>query len=148
MSQKAQKPIFSGQRLKTRKRDEKEKYDPSSFRDAIILGLKESSNDLEQVSKFLDSGGSRFDYRRYAEVLFDILFTGGQLAPGGGNVHGDQSRAEICVFNAEENVETLKAFYEVFYKLFPSLRCNTFVGQMHSEQKSPIQPLPCVFVLL
>ena len=31
---------------------------------------------------------------------------------------------------------------------FPSLRCNTFVGQMHSEQKSPIQPLPCVFVLL
>ena len=30
-----------------------------------------------------------------------------------------------------------------------SLRCNTFVRQMHSEQKkSPIQPLPCVFVLL
>ena len=27
----------------------------------------------------------------------------------------------------------------------PSLRCNTFVRQMHSEQ---IQPLPCVFVLL
>ena len=30
----------------------------------------------------------------------------------------------------------------------PSLRCNTFVEQLHSEQKSPIQPLPCVFVLL
>ena len=41
------------------------------------------------------------------------------------------------------------------FLLFPSflpslsLRCNTFVGQMHSEQKkSPLQPLPCVFVLL
>ena len=32
--------------------------------------------------------------------------------------------------------------------LLPSLRCNTFVGQMHSEQQSRIQPLPCVFVLL
>uniref|UniRef100_A0A0L8FYX2 W2 domain-containing protein n=1 Tax=Octopus bimaculoides TaxID=37653 RepID=A0A0L8FYX2_OCTBM len=79
MSQKAPKPILSGQRLKTRKRDEKEKYDPSSFRDAIILGLNECSNDLEQVSKYLDTAGSRLDYRRYAEVLFDILFTGGQL---------------------------------------------------------------------
>lgn len=117
MSQKAQKPILSGQRLKTRKRDEKEKYDPSSFRDAIILGLNESSNDLEQVSKFLDTGGSRFDYRRYAEVLFDILFTGGQLAPGGGIVPSEPTRAQLCVFHAEENVETLKAFYEVFYKL-------------------------------
>ncbi|XP_014785883.1 eIF5-mimic protein 2 [Octopus bimaculoides] len=121
MSQKAPKPILSGQRLKTRKRDEKEKYDPSSFRDAIILGLNECSNDLEQVSKYLDTAGSRLDYRRYAEVLFDILFTGGQLAPGGLIVQDTDptkpSRADICVFTAEENVETLKAFYEVFFKL-------------------------------
>lgn len=121
MSQKAPKPILSGQRLKTRKRDEKEKYDPSSFRDAIILGLNECSNDLEQVSKYLDTTGSRLDYRRYAEVLFDILFTGGQLAPGGLIVQDSDpnkpSRADICVFTAEESVETLKAFYEVFFKL-------------------------------
>jgi hypothetical protein len=30
--------------------DEKEKYDPSSFRDAIIQGLTETDNDLEQVN--------------------------------------------------------------------------------------------------
>ena len=30
--------------------DEKEKYDPSAFRDAIIQGLNETGADLEQVS--------------------------------------------------------------------------------------------------
>lgn len=30
--------------------DEKEKYDPSSFRDAIIQGLTETGNDLDLVS--------------------------------------------------------------------------------------------------
>ena len=31
--------------------DEKEKYDPSAFRDAIIQGLNETGADLEQVLK-------------------------------------------------------------------------------------------------
>lgn len=32
-----------------------------------------------QVSKFLDVSGAKLDYRRYSDVLFDILFAGGQL---------------------------------------------------------------------
>lgn len=59
--------------------DEKEKYDPTAFRDSIIAGLGECGNDLEQVSRYLDKEGSKLDYRRYAEVLFDILFAGGIL---------------------------------------------------------------------
>lgn len=121
MSQKAEKPSLSGQRLKTRKRDEKEKYDPSSFRDAIIQGLNETGGDLELVSKFLDISGSKLDYRRYAEVLFDILFAGGQLAPGGSIVEEqDETKAyhtDICVFAVKESKDSLKAFYEVFVKL-------------------------------
>ncbi|KAK3579292.1 hypothetical protein CHS0354_033372 [Potamilus streckersoni] len=121
MSQKAEKPSLSGQRLKTRKRDEKEKYDPSSFRDAIIQGLNETGGDLELVSKFLDISGSKLDYRRYAEVLFDILFAGGQLAPGGSIVEEQDEtkvyRTDICVFAVEESKDSLKAFYEVFVKL-------------------------------
>lgn len=31
------------------------------------------------MSKFLDSAGSRLDYRRYAEPLLDVLFAGGIL---------------------------------------------------------------------
>lgn len=30
--------------------DEKEKYNPSAFRDAIVQGLNEAGNDIDQVS--------------------------------------------------------------------------------------------------
>ena len=36
----------------------------------------EAAEDLEQISKFLDSAGNKLDYRRYGEVLFDILIAG------------------------------------------------------------------------
>ena len=55
-------PLLIGQRIKTRKRDEKEKYDPSSFRDAIFEGFAKAEN-LDQVSKYLDVAGSKLDYR-------------------------------------------------------------------------------------
>ncbi|XP_052273928.1 eIF5-mimic protein 2-like [Dreissena polymorpha] len=119
MNQKSEKPSLSGQRLKTRKRDEKEKYDPSAFRDAIIQGLNETEADLDQVAKFLDV--SKLDYRRYADVLFDVLFAGGQLAPGGSILEDpDQSkvcRTDICVFGCEADRNKLKGYFEVFNKL-------------------------------
>lgn len=106
--------------LKTRKRDEKEKYDPSSFRDAIIQGLTETGNDLDLVAKYLDLQGGKLDFRRYADVLFDILFAGGQLAPGGSIVEdlADTEklfRTHVCVFGTDES--KLREFYEVFNKL-------------------------------
>lgn len=120
-NQKAEKPTLSGLRIKTRKRDEKKKYDPTDFRDTIVQGINEAGNDLEQVSKFLDIQGSKLDYRRYAEPLFDILFAGGILAPGGSLMEDADStkvsRAELCVFLAKDTKEDLKAYYEVFYKL-------------------------------
>jgi len=79
MSQKTERPVLSGQRIKTRKRDEREKYDPTGFRDAVIAGLEKTEGDLEQISKYLDSAGNKLDYRRYGEVLFDILIAGGLL---------------------------------------------------------------------
>ncbi|XP_052805699.1 eIF5-mimic protein 2-like [Mya arenaria] len=119
MSQKTEKPSLSGQRLKTRKRDEKEKYDPTAFRDAVIQGLNETEGDLEQVSKFLDV--CKLDYRRYSDVLFDVLFAGGQLAPGGSILEDpDQSkvcRTDICVFGCDGDRNKLKAYFDVFNKL-------------------------------
>lgn len=79
MSQKTERPVLSGQRIKTRKRDEREKYDPTGFRDAVIAGLEKTEGDLEEISKFLHSAGNKLDYRRYGEVLFDILIAGGLL---------------------------------------------------------------------
>lgn len=121
MSQRTEKPTLSGQRIKTRKRDEKEKYDPSSFRDAILQGLNETGSDLEQVSKFLDTAGSKLDYRRYGETLFDILLAGGPLAPGGTLAPdldpAKTSRSEVCVFAADDNLDTLKNYAQVITKL-------------------------------
>lgn len=122
MSQKVEKPTLTGQRIKTRKRDEKEKYDPSAFRDTIVQGLTEAGGDLEQVSKFLDSAGARLDYRRYAETLLDVLFAGGILAPGGSlqqeaGVEHKVTRCPFCVFATADDPASLRAFYEVLFKL-------------------------------
>uniref|UniRef100_A0AAQ4Q5H0 W2 domain-containing protein n=1 Tax=Gasterosteus aculeatus aculeatus TaxID=481459 RepID=A0AAQ4Q5H0_GASAC len=72
-NQRQQKPTLTGQRFKTRKRDEKERFDPTHFQESIVQGLNQSGTDLEAVAKFLDSSGAKLDYRRYVETLFDIL---------------------------------------------------------------------------
>lgn len=88
--------------------DEKEKYDPTGFRDAVILGL-EKAEDLEQISKFLDTAGNKLDYRRYGEVLFDILIAGGLLVPGGSiSQDGEKPYTTQCIFAASEDMESMR----------------------------------------
>ncbi|MBN3292167.1 BZW1A protein, partial [Polypterus senegalus] len=115
-NQKQQKPTLTGQRFKTRKRDEKERFDPSQFQESIVQGLNQTGTDLEAVAKFLDASGAKLDYRRYAETLFDILVAGGMLAPGG-SLSDDMTRTEYCVFTAQEDLETMQAYAQVFNKL-------------------------------
>ncbi|XP_029192386.2 basic leucine zipper and W2 domain-containing protein 1-like [Acropora millepora] len=124
MNQKQQKPTLSGQRIRTRKRDEKEKQDPLAFRDAIIQGLQDiGNNDLEQVTVFLDKSGSKLNYRLYGEYLFDILFAGGVLAPGGSvQEEGEKAtwRTTVCVFEA--NDDELKTYVQVINKIIARYR--------------------------
>uniref|UniRef100_W5MWZ6 Basic leucine zipper and W2 domains 1a n=2 Tax=Lepisosteidae TaxID=7915 RepID=W5MWZ6_LEPOC len=115
-NQKQQKPTLTGQRFKTRKRDEKERFDPTQFQESIVQGLNQTGTDLEAVAKFLDASGAKLDYRRYAETLFDILVAGGMLAPGG-TLSDDLTRTEFCVFTAQEDLETMQAYAQVFNKL-------------------------------
>ncbi|RWS27751.1 hypothetical protein B4U80_09052 [Leptotrombidium deliense] len=158
MSSKVERPTLQGQRIKTRKRDEKEKFDPSAFRDSIIIGFGElqketkespqssdgetnsdsvnennvikngeanggstvTRNQLEAIYKFLDSSGSKLDYRRYGEVLFDIIIAGGYLAPGGTIVTDSQqsSKTDLCVFSvAVDDIEAIRGFAQVILKL-------------------------------
>ncbi|ENN70701.1 protein krasavietz [Dendroctonus ponderosae] len=121
MSQKVEKPVLSGQRIKTRKRDEKERYDPCGFRDAIISGLDKCANDFEAISRYLDGAGNKLDYRRYGEGLFDILIAGGILVPGGTlSQEGDgPHQTDACIFNASDeiNMEEMKNWEQVFIKL-------------------------------
>lgn len=95
--------------------DEREKYDPTGFRDAVLLGLEKASNDLEAISKYLDAAGSKLDYRRYGEVLFDILIAGGLLVPGGSIAQdGDKPvKTSACVFEQPEDMESMRNFEQV-----------------------------------
>lgn len=118
MSQKTQKPTLTGQRIKTRKRDEKEKYDPTSFRDQIVAGLNDANADLEQVSKFLIQSGSKLDFRRYAEALFDVLITGGILAPGGTIITENNAvPSKLCVFETEAKVESMRTITQILERM-------------------------------
>merc|ERR1712038_1094850 len=93
MSQKAALPSLTGHRTKTRKRDEKQVNDPTGFRDSVIEGLSNTGSDgsditetevgvdLDAVFKFLDTAGNKLDYRRYGEVLLEILIAGASSPP-------------------------------------------------------------------
>ncbi|KAK9508398.1 hypothetical protein O3M35_005969 [Rhynocoris fuscipes] len=133
MSQKTEKPVLSGQRIKTRKRDEKEKYDPTGFRDSILVGLEKAGPDLEAVSKFLDTAGSKLDYRRYGEALFDILIAGGLLVPGGQIAQdGDkQCKTTSCIFAAPCDIASLRNYEQVFTKL---MRRYKYLEKMFEDE--------------
>jgi len=136
MSQKAERPVLSGQRIKTRKRDEREKYDPTGFRDAVIAGLEKTEGDLEQISKYLDSAGNKLDYRRYGEVLFDILIAGGLLVPGGSiSQDGEKPRTNYCIFEASEDMDTLHNHEQVFIKL---MRRYKYLEKMFEEEMKKV----------
>ncbi|KAL5274528.1 BZW2 family protein [Megaselia abdita] len=136
MSQKTERPVLSGQRIKTRKRDEKEKYDPTGFRDAVIEGLEKTSGDLEQIFKYLDTAGNKLDYRRYGEVLFDILIAGGLLVPGGAiSQDGEKPQTNYCIFGASEDMDAMHSFEQVFIKL---TRRYKYLEKMFEEEMKKV----------
>ena len=92
----------------------KEKYDANGFRDAIVAGMEEAGTDMESISKFLDAAGSTFDYRRYGEVLLDIIISGGLLVPGATVVE----RSNSCLFGRPQDcIEYVKSWEQVLIKL-------------------------------
>jgi len=136
MSQKIERPVLSGQRIKTRKRDEKEKYDPTGFRDAVIAGLEKNGSDLESISKYLDIAGNKLDYRRYGEVLFDILIAGGLLVPGGSiSQDGEKPSTDYCIFRAPEDMESMRNQEQVFIKL---MRRYKYLEKMFEEEMKKV----------
>ncbi|XP_045620155.1 eIF5-mimic protein 2 isoform X1 [Procambarus clarkii] len=140
MTTKAEKPTLQGQRIKTRKRDEKAKYDPVGFRDAILQGLIEAGSDLEAVNKYLDQAGSKLKYRTYGETLFDILIAGGILTPGGGisedGIDSGPVRTDMCVFGApDDSYETLRGYATVFTRL---MRRYKYLEKMFYEEMKKV----------
>lgn len=136
MSQKAPLPSLTGHRLKTRKRDEKKQFDPVGFRDAILEGLEAAGDDLEAVTKFLDTAGQKQDYRRYGVHLIEILVAGGLLAPGGIILQdGEFNQTKTCLFGLANDMEKVRAFEQVFIKL---MRRYKYLEKMHEEEMRKI----------
>jgi len=81
----------------------------------VLLGLEKAGNDLEAISKYLDAAGSKLDYRRYGEALFDIMIAGGLLVPGGSiALDGDKPvKTSACVFEQPEDMESMRNFEQV-----------------------------------
>jgi len=120
MASRELRPVLEGQKLKSRKRDVKEKFDPAGFRDELIAGILEAGGapggDIEDGAKFLENN-TEADYRRYNEQLFDILIAGGLLAPGGSIVADGAAKNPFSCFEAENDHEALKRHAEIIRAL-------------------------------
>jgi len=145
MSQKTELPSLTGHRTKTRKRDEKKIYDPTGFRDFLVLELDKlidpdsGAVDLEKIYKFLDATGNKsdFDYKRYGEALLEILIAGGLLAPGGSIAkEGDKNvSTAICIFQDAVTMDRIRAWDQVFVKL---IRRYKYLEKMLGEEMKKI----------
>lgn len=135
MSTKVQKPVIQGQRIKTRKRDEKVKHDPVAFRDSLLRGFGEAGEDLDALSKYLDTAGNKLDYKHYGETLFDVLIAGGILAPGGSVLEeaeeGKPFKTDLCVFQSDPDLAALSKWAQVFTKL---IRRYKYLEKMFFEE--------------
>lgn len=49
------------------------------------------------------------DYRRYGEVLFDVLIAGGLLVPGGSiSPEGETPRTDCCMFSSPDDMDSMR----------------------------------------
>ncbi|EDO30144.1 predicted protein, partial [Nematostella vectensis] len=92
-----------------------------------------------QVAKFLDTSGGKLNYRLYGEFLFDVLFAGGILAPGGSIVEDGPNpstyKTNICIFEANNDNETLRKHVQMHNKLICRYR---YLQKSYEEEMNKI----------
>ncbi|KAJ1719620.1 hypothetical protein LPJ53_005646 [Coemansia erecta] len=92
-----EKPTLNGVKIHARKRDAKAtaKYEPEEFRTSIFQLIESiAKDDFAKISATLDTAGNTLDYRRYGDTFFEILVTGGIIAPGG-IIKDDDTRGKL-----------------------------------------------------
>ncbi|KAH9485402.1 Basic leucine zipper and W2 domain-containing protein 2 [Psilocybe cubensis] len=118
----AAKPSLQGVRIKARKGAVKAqaKHEPSVFRDQLFKHLETvSPGDFDAVATKLVQAGSTLEYLKYADPLFEIIFVGGLLQPGGSFVDDGSPISPFTIFSAKEpaEVDDIKKYVEVINKL-------------------------------
>ncbi|EIW63552.1 eukaryotic translation initiation factor 5C [Trametes versicolor FP-101664 SS1] len=118
----APKPTLQGVRIRARKGAVKAhaKHEPNIFRDQVFKHLENvPPSDFEAVTNKLVQAGGTLEYLKYADALFELLFVGGLLQPGGQYVEDGAPLSPFSVLNAKEPVEVadVKQYVEVMNKL-------------------------------
>ncbi|KAH9956934.1 hypothetical protein BC827DRAFT_1229051 [Russula dissimulans] len=120
--QSAAKPSLQGVRIKARKGAVKAhaKHEPTVFRDQVYKHLEAiPQGDYDAVANKLIQAGSTLEFLKYADALFDILFAGGLLQPGGLYLDAEGPTSPFSLFQIKAAAEhdEIKKFVEVLNKL-------------------------------
>lgn len=95
-------------------------HPPPVFRDQLYKHLETvTPGDFDAVATKLVQAGSTLEYLKYAEPLFEIIFVGGLLQPGGSFIDDGAPPSPFSIFNAKDpaDVDDIKKYIEVINKL-------------------------------
>jgi hypothetical protein len=129
---KAEKPTLAGHRSRTRKRDEKVKFDPAAFRDELVEHINQAG-DMDALERYIESAGNNLDYRRYADQFFDILIAGALLAPGGSVVSDGAPASKFSVFGCEDDAG-VKQFSDMVDRVLRRYKYMQVLLEEHCEK--------------
>lgn len=104
-------------KIKTRKRNQTTKFEPTAFRDAFLDLVKDAAT-LEEYQQLLLSSVDELDYKKYADTLFELIIVGCLVQPGGILSDDLALQNPISFFNVEaDDWQTLRDRVEVVNKL-------------------------------
>lgn len=91
----------------------------AAFRDQLLKFLETvPQDDFDGYVAALDKGGNTLEYRKYCDQLFEILITGGLLAPGGSYLDEDAPLSPFSIFGAKSTeVKDVKPYVDTIEKV-------------------------------
>ncbi|PKI82283.1 hypothetical protein MVES_003790 [Malassezia vespertilionis] len=95
------------------------KFEPDVFRNSLYKYFDTiHEGDWDGYLSALDKAGNTLDYRKYADQLFEILFVGGLLAPGGSFVEDNAPQSPFSISAAKsDSIEDVRPYVEVIEKM-------------------------------
>ncbi|EGF77983.1 hypothetical protein BATDEDRAFT_37336 [Batrachochytrium dendrobatidis JAM81] len=119
--QKPQQQPPQGQfKLKQRKREAVQKYEPEVFREQFLALIPTESTEIDHYAEVIEANDAKLDIKRYAEAFFELFLTGGLVAPGGVIELGDHPNP-FSIFAATTTAE-VKARANILTKLARRLK--------------------------
>lgn len=96
------------------------RWEPVVFRDQLYKHFETvPPGDFEAFTNKLIQAGGTLEFLKYADALFEILFVGGLLQPGGSYIDDGSPICSWAIVNAKDpaSVDDLKKYIDVQNKL-------------------------------